>query len=54
MVAPRTYIALNLLTADNSSIFPNADGVVNMDQHDYNDQDLISRSLACSLTQSCH
>ena len=37
----------------NISIFPNVDGVVNSDQHDYNDQAKIEGNLACSLSQNC-
>jgi hypothetical protein len=37
----------------NVSFFPNADGVVNGDQHDYNDQALIEKNLACSLRRLC-
>jgi hypothetical protein len=44
---PRTCLPPNI------SIFPNADGVVNQDQHDYNDVALIARNLRCSLTMSC-
>jgi hypothetical protein len=41
------------LAPPNISFFPNADGVVNMDQHDYNDQEQIVRSLQCSLSRTC-
>jgi hypothetical protein len=37
-----------------TSYFPNADGVYNMDQHDYNDQALIIKNLKTSLTRAPH
>jgi len=37
----------------NVSFFPNADGVLNQDQHDYDDQALIAKNMRCSLELKC-
>ncbi len=37
-----------------TSYFPNADGIFNEDEHDFNDQALIIKNLKASLVQYCH